>query len=142
MTAEERAQVEALLALAPLDEDCDWTADLLAVTRDATGKPIGAFLGRRVEQDGQVVGLLEAERTAEGQALGPVLERLLEGTLPRALAPEGGGPAERLTLYYAAGLEAAQALRIGEELRRAHPDLEVEVLAGGQPGRGLIVGVE
>ncbi len=91
-----------------------------------------------VEQDGQVVGLLEAERTAEGQALEPVLEAML----PRALAAKGGRRAERLTLYYAADLAEEQAGGIGERIRRAHPGLQVEVLAGGQPGRGLIVGVE
>ncbi len=90
------------------------------------------------EEDGRVVGLVEGERAAEGQALGPVLERLL----PQALAPEGRGPAERLTMYYAADLPAGQARDIGDGIRRTHPGLQVEVLAGGQPGRGLIVGVE
>ena len=90
------------------------------------------------EEDGRVVGLVEGERAMDGEALGPVLERLL----PQALAREGRGPAERLTLYYAAGLPAEEALSIGDGLQRAHPGLQVEVLAGGQPGRGLIVSVE
>jgi dihydroxyacetone kinase-like predicted kinase len=90
------------------------------------------------EEGGRVVGLVEGERAAEGQGLGAVLERLL----PRALAPEGRGPAERLTLYYAAGLPEEEARGIGDRLRRAHPGVQVEILEGGQPGRGLIVGVE
>ncbi len=111
----------------------------LAENLQRMGQAIAAVRSLEVrEEDGRVIGLAEGEREAEGQALGPVLERLLT----RVLAPGGRGPAERLTLYYGVGLEAGQALRLGEELRRAHPDLEVEVLAGGQPGRGLIVGVE
>jgi dihydroxyacetone kinase-like predicted kinase len=90
------------------------------------------------EQGGRVLGLREGRPAAEGEALGPVLDLLL----PEALAPEGRAPAERLTLYYGAGLEAAEATRIAEGLRREHPGLQVEVLAGGQPGRGLIVSVE
>jgi dihydroxyacetone kinase-like predicted kinase len=90
------------------------------------------------EEGGRVVGLVEGERAAEGQGLGAVLERLL----PRALAPQGRGPAERLTLYYAAGLTEEEARGIGDGLRRAYPDLQVEILEGGQPGRGLIVAVE
>jgi DAK2 domain fusion protein YloV len=103
------------------------------------GEAIAAVRSLEVrEEGGRVVGLVEGERAAEGPALGPVLE----GLLPRTLAPQGRGPAERLTLYYSADLEAAQAARIGREIQRGHPGLQVEVLAGGQPGRGLIVGVE
>ena len=91
------------------------------------------------EEEGRVVGLLEGRRQAEGEGLEQVLERLL----PRALAREGRrSPRERLTLFYAAGLEAPEAEGIGGRLRAAHPELQVEVLAGGQPGRGLIVSVE
>jgi dihydroxyacetone kinase-like predicted kinase len=91
------------------------------------------------EEEGRVVGLLEGCEQAEGDGLGEVLERLL----PRALAREGRRSLpERLTLFYAAGLEAPEAEGIGGRLRAAHPGLQVEVLAGGQPGRGLIVSVE
>ena len=91
------------------------------------------------EEEGRVVGLLEGREQAEGDGLGEVLERLL----PRALAREGRrSPPERLTLFYAAGLEAPEAEGIGGRLRAARPGLQVEVLAGGQPGRGLIVSVE
>jgi hypothetical protein len=51
-------------------------------------------------------------------------------------------PPERLTLFYATGLEAPEAEAIGGRLRADHPALQVEVLAGGQPGRGLIASVE
>jgi DAK2 domain fusion protein YloV len=90
------------------------------------------------EQGGRVLGLREGRPAAEGEALGPVLDLLL----PQALAPVGRLPAERITLYYAAGLEEAEALRIAEGLRRSRSGLQVEVLAGGQPGRSLIVSVE
>lgn len=70
MTPEERTVVDDLLRRAPLDEPCDWTADLLAVTRDAAGEPIGAFLGRRIDQDGQTYALLEHVFMVPGQARG------------------------------------------------------------------------
>jgi DAK2 domain fusion protein YloV len=111
----------------------------LAENLHRMGEAIAAVGSLEVrEEEGRVLGLLEGHRAAEGEALGPVLERLL----PRALVPEGRGPAERLTLFYAARLEAPEAMRIGERLQRAHPGLQVEILAGGQPGRGLIVSVE
>jgi DAK2 domain fusion protein YloV len=103
------------------------------------GEAIAAVGSLEVREQGErVLGLVEGRPAAEGEGLGEVLERLL----PEALAPQGRGPAERLTLYYAAGLAAPEAESIGDRLRRAHPGLQVEVLAGGQPGRGLIVGVE
>jgi dihydroxyacetone kinase-like predicted kinase len=123
--------VAAMVAFDPAAE--------LAENLRRMGEAIAAVRSLEVrEEGGRVVGLVEGERAAEGQALEQVLERLL----PRALAPRGPEPAGRLTLYYSADLEAPQAARLGEELRRAHPGLQVEVLAGGQPGRGLIVGVE
>jgi hypothetical protein len=70
LTTDERSIVEDLLRLAPLDEPCDWTADLLAVTRDDAGNPIGAFLGRRVDQDGRSYALLEHVFMVPGQARG------------------------------------------------------------------------
>ena len=70
MTPEERSTVEDLLRLAPLDEPCDWTADLIVVTRDDAEQPIGAFIGRRVSQDGQVFALLEHVFMVPGQAKG------------------------------------------------------------------------
>jgi dihydroxyacetone kinase-like predicted kinase len=91
------------------------------------------------EEEGRVIGLLEGCEQAAGDGLGEVLERLLQ----RALSREGRwSPPERLTLFYAVGLEAPEAEGIGGRLRAAHPGLQVEVLAGGQPGRGLIVSVE
>ena len=103
------------------------------------GEAIAAVTSLEVrEEAGRVVGLVEGLRAAEGEALGAVLGWLLS----RALEPEGRGPAQRLTLFYAAGLTAEEAQGIGGGLRSAHPGLQVEVLAGGQPGRGLIVSVE
>ncbi len=90
-----------------------------------------------LQRSGRVVGLVEGRPAAEGEGLVEVLERLL----PTAL-PQGRGPAQRLTLYYAAELAAQEAWAVGERLRAAHPGLQVEVLAGGQPGRGLIAAVE
>jgi dihydroxyacetone kinase-like predicted kinase len=122
--------VAAMIAFDPQAE--------LAENLRRMGEAIAAVGSLEVrEEGGRTLGLLEGRRTAEGQALGPVLEQLLT----RALATEGRRPAERLTLFYAAGLPAPEAMSVGEGLRRTHPGLQVEVVAGGQPGRGLIVSV-
>ena len=74
------------------------------------GEAIAAVTSLEVrEEAGRVVGLVEGLRAAEGEALGAVLGWLL----PRALEPEGRGPAQRLTLFYAAGLTAEEAEGIG-----------------------------
>jgi hypothetical protein len=88
------------------------------------------------EQEGRLLGLLEGRPVAEGEGLAQVLSRLLDCALQSAAG------AQRLALFYGAGVSAQQAREIDEELRRTRPGLEVEILAGGQPGRGLIVSLE
>jgi hypothetical protein len=92
------------------------------------------------EEEGRVIGLLEGRPAADGEALAEVLGRVLS----LALQKEAGGrrAAERLALYYGDGISSEEARCIGDGLRLRFPSLEVEVLSGGQPGRGLLVSVE
>ena len=91
-------------------------------------------------EKGRVVGLLEGKPVAAGEGLGEVLGRVLRQALEQA--PAGPGEAERVTLFYGEEVAPEEARELCAELQRAHPGLEVESLAGGQPGRGLIVSVE
>jgi DAK2 domain fusion protein YloV len=130
-----RTVPQGVAAMVAFDPGADLAENLRRM-----GEAMAAVASLEVrEEEGRVVGLLEGREQAAGDGLGEVLERLL----PRALAWEGRrSPPERLTLFYAAGLEAPEAEGIGGRVRAAHPGLQVEVLAGGQPGRGLIVSVE
>jgi DAK2 domain fusion protein YloV len=92
------------------------------------------------EEAGRVVGLLEGRPAADGAELGEVLSRVLSLALREEAL--GRGPAERLALFYGAGVRPEEARAICDGLRPRFPGLEMEALAGGQPGRGLLVSVE
>ena len=47
-----------------------------------------------------------------------------------------------LTLYYGADVTLAQAAQAADTVRRHYPDLEVEVIEGGQPHYYYILGAE
>ncbi len=82
--------------------------------------------------DGRWFGVVEGHLVAEGasfeEAVWPVVQRLLAD--PRGV----------LTLLTGEGAPPLEALL--EELSARHPDLEVEVHAGGQPRYALLLGAE
>jgi hypothetical protein len=129
-----RTVPQGVAAMVAFDPKADLAENLRRM-----GQAMAAVASLEVrEEGGRVIGLLEGRRLAEGEGLEEVLGRVL----PRALAWEGRRrPPERLTLFFAAGLGAPEAEGIGGRLQAAHPEWQVEVLAGGQPGRGLIVSV-
>jgi dihydroxyacetone kinase-like predicted kinase len=49
---------------------------------------------------------------------------------------------EIITLYYGADTEDAEAEQIAEALRQKYPQLEVEVIYGGQPHYNYILSLE
>ena len=50
--------------------------------------------------------------------------------------------AEMLTIYYGADTEKTEAEQIGVVICQKYPELEVEVVRGGQPHYNYIVSVE
>jgi DAK2 domain fusion protein YloV len=85
-------------------------------------------------EKGQVVAFLEGRPVVAG---GPMPEVVLK--LISMMGVEQGG---LVTIYYGAEAEEAEAESIAASVRTQLPDLEVEVVAGGQPHYNYIVSVE
>ena len=50
--------------------------------------------------------------------------------------------AEVVTIYYGADAESAEAEQISASIREQHPQLQIEVIRGGQPHYSYIISVE
>lgn len=59
-----------------------------------------------------------------------------------ALEKVGIDQVEVITLYYGNGIEAAEAEKVGAELRNRYPDKQIEVVFGGQPHYYYVVSLE
>ena len=49
---------------------------------------------------------------------------------------------ELITLYYGEGVDLAEAERIARRIAEEHPDVEVEVIRGGQPHYAFLFAAE
>jgi DAK2 domain fusion protein YloV len=131
--------IAAMLALAP---DGDFEATVQAMTEAVHSVRSGEITvaTRSVEIDGvavregQAIGLLDGKLCCSGETV----ERVTLDLLAKAVA-EGS---ELITLYSGSELPPARANRLVDQIREAHPSLEVELVEGGQPHYQLIVSVE
>lgn len=95
---------------------------------------------RSVELDGvkvkkgQVIGLLDGQLAVAGDSLGSTLISLIE----KAVTEQS----ELITLYYGSDVDQERAAQYAEKVRERWPDLEVELIAGGQPHYHLILSIE
>ena len=62
--------------------------------------------------------------------------------LNEALAKLDLDKAEVVTIYYGADTELAEAERVSASIREQHPQLQVEVVQGGQPHYNYIISIE
>lgn len=103
------------------------TGEITIAVRDATIEDIQV-------QKGQVIGLLNGKLRTVGDNMQTVAQELLE------LA--NIDDMELLTVYYGADINPKDAQAFADEIVTFFPDLEVEVLAGGQPHYPYILSVE
>jgi dihydroxyacetone kinase-like predicted kinase len=82
----------------------------------------------------QAIGLLEGELVAVGSKP--------EEVLHEAMAKLDTEHLEIVTIYYGADTDAAKAEKTSAAVRERHPNLQVEVVHGGQPHYEYIVSVE
>ncbi|MBN1180611.1 MAG: DAK2 domain-containing protein [Anaerolineae bacterium] len=83
---------------------------------------------------GQVIGLLDDDLVTAGDSAAEVTRTLLERMDPAAL--------EIVTLYYGSDVSSDAAEEFVEQLQDDYPDLEFEVLEGGQPHYFYIISAE
>ncbi len=82
----------------------------------------------------QAIGLLDGELLAVGNNTSDVLNKML--------AKLDLKKAEIITIYYGADTELAEAEQVSASIREQHPQLQVDVVRGGQPHYNYIVSIE
>ncbi len=82
----------------------------------------------------QAIGLLDGELLVAGNDPADVLHKML--------AKLGLKKSEIITIYYGADTQQAEAERISASIHEKHPQLQVEVVRGGQPHYNYIVSIE
>jgi DAK2 domain fusion protein YloV len=82
----------------------------------------------------QTIGLLDDELLAAGSSPEDVLHKILAKVHLRK--------SEIVTLYYGQEVKQLEAEKVGESIRQKYPQLQVEVVRGGQPHYPFIVSIE
>jgi DAK2 domain fusion protein YloV len=102
----------------------------IEVTRSVRATRINGLKIRRK----QPIGLLDGELIAVGDTNADVINQLLSRLdLDRA---------EVVTIYYGADAEVTEVEQIGTAITGDHPQLQVEVIKGGQPHYSYIISIE
>jgi DAK2 domain fusion protein YloV len=91
-------------------------------------------LGRLDIKKKQAIGFLDGDLVVVGDKTDDVLNRVL--------ARVNLDKVEVITIYYGADTKPAEAEQVGATIRQQHPELQVEVIQGGQPHYNYIVSVE
>jgi len=82
----------------------------------------------------QFIGLLDGDLVAVGDANADVLNQVL--------ARLDLDKAEVVTIYYGANTEADEAEQVSDSIREQYPQLQIEVVQGGQPHYNYIISIE
>ena len=85
-------------------------------------------------KEGEIIGLLNGDLTNVGSDIPTVMRQVLDRI--------GPGNYEILTMYFGEDVSAEEAEALAETIRESYPDLEVEVLDGGQAHYYYILSVE
>jgi hypothetical protein len=82
----------------------------------------------------QPIGFLDGDLVAVGNATTGVLSKVLDKVNLEQT--------EVITIYYGADVAPAEAEQMSASIREQHPQLQVEVVRGGQPHYNYIISVE
>jgi uncharacterized protein len=137
-----RAQVHGLAAAAvhdparPVDDDLVRMSAAAGAARDGavTVASRDAITTAGVCRAGDVLGVVQGDFVIVGDDVTKVALEVAERLL------SGGG--ELVTLLGGEGADAALLAAVADQVQHAHRDVEVSVLAGGQPRYPLLIGVE
>lgn len=102
----------------------------IEITRAIRATKIGGLNIKRK----QAIGLLDGELVANGNDTADVLNKVL--------AKLDLDKAEVITIYYGADTEPSEAEQVSLAIREQHPQLQIQVVHGGQPNYNYIVSVE
>jgi DAK2 domain fusion protein YloV len=131
--------LSALLALKP-DGDLETVAQAMeaAAAQVSTGELTRATRTVTLDgvsvEEGAIIGLVDGRLCASDDTIEGVLDQML-----RAMAVE---ERELATIYYGADTTEADAIELAGRIKQANPDIEVEIVAGGQAHYFFILGLE
>jgi len=109
-------------------------AKLAAKTIEVTRAVRSTQLGGLKIQKNQAIGLLDGDLLVAGNDTIEVLNKML--------AELNLNKAEVITIYYGADTKPTEAEQVSISIREQHPQLQVEVVRGGQPHYNYIVSIE
>ena len=131
--------ITALMAF-QFDADLDLNATAMQaaaksiVTAEFTRAVRDADINGVAVKEGQYIGLIDDDLRASGDDLAPVLQA--------TLAQMGLEEREVLTMYFGGGETMESAQKTAQQIASWHPDLEIEVVDGGQPFYTYIISAE
>jgi dihydroxyacetone kinase-like predicted kinase len=85
-------------------------------------------------EDGANIGLVDGQLRVSAAGIQTVVDQVLVGMELDT--------AEIISIYYGADISAAEAEQLGNYIQSCYPDIEVEVVAGGQAHYFYIFGAE
>jgi len=133
---------QGVAALLAYDYEADFDANVkmmekarnavrtIEITRAIRNTNIGDL---RIKKN-QAIGLLDTDLVAVADTALDVLNKVLE----RIDLAES----EVVTVYYGQGIEKAEAENISKGIQEKYPDLQIEVVKGGQPHYEYIISIE
>ncbi len=137
-----RSVPQGVSALLALDQQATLDSNVAAMLRSARDVITGevTWATRDVElngvevREGDAIGLLDGELVVDAQSFDDAVFWLLAGVDLE--------DRELVTLYYGEDVDAAQAQDLVDRLSETYPDLEFEVVEGGQPHYPYIISIE
>ncbi len=137
-----RSIPQGVSALLALDQQATLDGNVAAMLRAAkeviTGEVTWATRDVALNgidvREGDAIGLLDGDLVVDAESFDEAVYWLL--------AEVELEDCELVTLYYGEGMDAAQAENLAERLSETYPDLEFEVVQGGQPHYPYIISIE
>lgn len=133
---------QGVAALLSFDYDADLTANALVMgeassavrTVEVTRAVRTAHIGNFMIEQGEAIGFVDGELTSVGESP--------EDVLWRTLSSLNAKESELVTIYYGDDTTRSEAERLRARICQQYPDLEVELVYGGQPYYHYIASVE
>ncbi len=137
-----RSVQQGIAALLALDQEADLQENIARmmeaaqsiISADVTTATRDVELNGVAVHSGQAIGLVNGELLVAGDGYAEVVKALLE----KVNLDEH----ELVTLYYGEGVQADEAQALLQELQDLYPDLEFELIYGGQPHYPYFISIE
>jgi hypothetical protein len=116
-------------AVAAMVEACDQVAsgEIAVATRSVTLNGVNV-------KEGQIIGVVDGQLCVADSDIEVVLQRVLDEMEM--------GDRELVSLYYGLDVSEEEAREVVEKIESLYPEVEIELLSGGQPIYKYILGAE